>query len=139
MNKKSIYGLTLNELTEWLIEGGHKRSKALKVWDWLYRKKAKHFLEMVDVNQECLQLLTDHFTIESLTEHLKQDSADGTIKFLFKLEDDHLIETVLMRHKFGLSVCVTTQVGCNMGCSFCASGLLVKHRDLSSGEIVEQI
>ena len=70
---------------------------------------------------------------------MKQESADGTIKFLFKLKDGNLIETVLMRHKFGLSVCVTTQVGCNIGCSFCASGLLKKNRDLSSGEIVEQI
>ena len=71
--------------------------------------------------------------------HIKQESADGTIKFLFKLQDGNLIETVLMRHKYGLSVCVTTQVGCNIGCSFCASGLLAKSRDLSSGEIVEQI
>ena len=73
------------------------------------------------------------------TQHIKQESADGTIKFLFKLQDGNLIETVIMRHKFGLSVCVTTQVGCNIGCSFCASGLLAKNRDLSSGEIVEQI
>lgn len=74
-----------------------------------------------------------------LNEHFKQESADGTIKFLFRLKDDNLIETVLMRPKFGLSACVTTQVGCNIGCSFCASGLLTKNRDLSSGEIVEQI
>ncbi len=59
--------------------------------------------------------------------------------FLFKLQDGNLIETVMMRHKYGISVCVTTQVGCNIGCSFCASGLLAKSRDLSSGEIVEQI
>ena len=70
---------------------------------------------------------------------VKQESADGTIKFLFKLQDGNLIETVMMRHKYGISVCVTTQVGCNIGCSFCASGLLAKSRDLSSGEIVEQI
>ena len=73
------------------------------------------------------------------SEHIKQESADGTIKFLFKLQDGNLIETVMMRHKYGISVCVTTQVGCNIGCSFCASGLLAKSRDLSSGEIVEQI
>lgn len=139
MNKKSIYGLTLDQLEMWLIEYGHKKSRALQVWDWLYRKRVTHFTEMMDVNQECLQLLTDHFVLQSLNEHFKQESADGTIKYLFKLEDDNLIETVLMRHKFGLSVCVTTQVGCNIGCSFCASGLLTKNRDLSSGEIVEQI
>jgi len=139
MNKESIYGLTLDQLAAWLMEYGHKKSRALQVWDWLYRKRVTHFSEMMDVNKECLQLLAEHFVIQSLTEHLKQESADGTIKFLFKLKDDHLIETVLMRPKFGLSACVTTQVGCNMGCSFCASGLLTKKRDLSSGEIVEQI
>lgn len=139
MNKESIYGLRFDQLEEWLIEHGHKKSRALRVWDWLYRKQVKHFSEMIDVNKECLQLLVDHFIIESLQEHSLQESADGTIKFLFKLKDDQFIETVLMRHKFGLSACVTTQVGCNMGCSFCASGLLTKNRDLSSGEIVEQI
>jgi len=139
MSKKSIYGLTFDHLEEWLLEHGHKKFRALQVWDWLYKKQVRHFSEMLDVNNECLQLLADHFILESLHEHSKQESADGTIKFLFKLKDDHLIETVLMRHKFGLSACVTTQVGCNMGCSFCASGLLTKNRNLSSGEIVEQI
>jgi len=139
VNKESIYGLTLDQLVAWLIEYGHKRFRALQVWDWLYRKRVTHFSEMIDVNQECLQLLTDHFDLHSLTEYFRQESTDGTIKFLFRLKDDNLIETVLMRPKFGFSVCVTTQVGCNIGCSFCASGLLTKKRDLSSGEIVEQI
>lgn len=94
---------------------------------------------MTDVNKECIKLLEEHFVIQTLTEHVKQEAADGTIKFLFKLQDGNLIETVMMRHKYGISVCVTTQVGCNIGCSFCASGLLAKSRDLSSGEIVEQI
>ncbi|NEW07353.1 23S rRNA (adenine(2503)-C(2))-methyltransferase RlmN [Paenibacillus sp. SYP-B3998] len=139
MNKESIYGLTFDQLTAWLLGYGHKKFRASQVWDWLYRKRVTDFSEMVDVHQECLQLLENHFVIHTLTEHMKQESSDGTIKFLFKLMDGNLIETVLMRHKFGLSVCVTTQVGCNIGCSFCASGLLAKKRDLSSGEIVEQI
>src|SRR5699024_1116454 len=66
-------------------------------------------------------------------------SKDGTIKFLFRLQDGNLIETVLMKFPYGYSVCVTTQVGCNIGCSFCASGLLKKSRDLVAGELVEQI
>lgn len=139
MNKESIYGLTLDQLTAWLMGYGHKKSRALQIWHWLYRKRVTDFSEMVDVNEECLQLLSEHFVIQTLEEELRQESADGTIKFLFKLKDDNLIETVLMRHKFGLSVCVTTQVGCNMGCSFCASGLVAKKRDVSSGEIVGQI
>ncbi|KJR46295.1 Ribosomal RNA large subunit methyltransferase N [Desulfosporosinus sp. I2] len=139
MNTESIYGLTFTQLEVWLLEHGHKRFRAVQVWDWLYRKQVRFFKEMMDVNKECLQLLEDHFSLESLHEYFRQESADGTIKFLYKLKDEHLIETVLMRHKFGLSACVTTQVGCNMGCSFCASGLLTKCRDLTSGEIVEQI
>lgn len=139
MSKESIYGFTLDQLTAWLMERGHKKFRALQVWDYLYRKRVTEFSDMIDVKEECIQLLADHFAIQTLTEHLKQESVDGTNKFLFKLKDGNLIETVLMRHKFGLSVCVTTQVGCNIGCSFCASGLLAKSRDLSSGEIVEQI
>lgn len=139
MDKESIYGLTIEQLTEWLIKHEFKKFQALQVWAWLYRKGVASFTEMTDIKQECLELLAEHFLIQSLNEHLKQVSLDGTIKFIFRLRDGNLIETVLMKHKFGLSTCVTTQVGCNMGCSFCASGLLKKIRNLSSGEIVEQI
>ncbi|MCF7625379.1 MULTISPECIES: 23S rRNA (adenine(2503)-C(2))-methyltransferase RlmN [Bacillaceae] len=139
MNKESIYGLTFEQLTAWLTDHGHKKFRASQVWEWLYRTRVTSFSEMTDVNKECIKLLEEHFVIQTLTEHVKQEAADGTIKFLFKLQDGNLIETVMMRHKYGISVCVTTQVGCNIGCSFCASGLLAKSRDLSSGEIVEQI
>jgi 23S rRNA (adenine2503-C2)-methyltransferase len=139
MNKESIYGLTFEQLTAWLLDHGHKKFRASQVWEWLYRTRVTNFSEMTDVNKDCIKLLEEHFVIQTLTEHVKQESADGTIKFLFKLQDGNLIETVMMRHKYGISVCVTTQVGCNIGCSFCASGLLAKSRDLSSGEIVEQI
>ncbi|WP_150269951.1 23S rRNA (adenine(2503)-C(2))-methyltransferase RlmN [Paenibacillus tepidiphilus] len=139
MNKASIYGLTLEQLTAWLLERGHKKSRAKQVWDWVYRKRITDFAEMSDVNKECAQLMAEHFGFYTMDEHVKQESVDGTVKFLFRLQDGNLIETVLMRQKYGLSVCVTTQVGCNIGCSFCASGLLKKSRDLGSGEIVEQI
>ncbi|MCD8501961.1 MAG: 23S rRNA (adenine(2503)-C(2))-methyltransferase RlmN [Bacillaceae bacterium] len=139
MKKESIYGLTFEQLTAWLIERGHKKFRATQVWEWLYRKRVTDFKQMKNVNKDCLDVLNEHFSIQTLDEHVKQESKDGTIKFLFRLQDGNLIETVLMRQKYGLSVCVTTQVGCNIGCSFCASGLLTKSRDLSSGEIVEQI
>ncbi|MGG4553466.1 23S rRNA (adenine(2503)-C(2))-methyltransferase RlmN [Paenibacillus humicus] len=139
MNISSIYGFTLDQLIAWLEERGHKKSRALQVWDGLYRKRVHSFADMNDVKPEVVALLEENFVMETLTEQVKQQSADGTVKFLFKLADGNLIETVLMRHKFGLSVCVTTQVGCNIGCSFCASGLLKKSRDLTSAEIVEQI
>jgi len=139
MNKPSIYGLTIDQLTLWLGERGHKKFRAAQVWDWLYRKRVTDFALMDDVNPACTALLAEHFVIQTLAEHTKQQSADGTVKFLFKLQDGNLIETVLMRHSFGLSVCVTTQVGCNIGCSFCASGLIKKSRDLAAGEIMGQI
>jgi 23S rRNA (adenine2503-C2)-methyltransferase len=139
MNKTSIYGLTRDQLTPWLKEHGFTPFWASQVWDGLYKQRVTEFSEMNNVNKECIELLENHFVIQTMNQHLKQESTDGTIKFLFKLEDGDLIETVLMKHKYGLSVCVTTQVGCNIGCSFCASGLLTKNRDLSGGEIVEQI
>lgn len=139
MSKPSMYGLTIEQLTTWLGERGHKKYRALQVWEYLYRQKVAAFADMTDLYPACAQLLAEHFAIRTLTEHIRQEAADGTIKFLFRLADGELIETVLMRQKYGLSVCVTTQVGCNMGCSFCASGLIKKRRDLTSGEIVEQI
>ncbi|HET7616262.1 MAG TPA: 23S rRNA (adenine(2503)-C(2))-methyltransferase RlmN, partial [Bacillales bacterium] len=137
--KRSIYGLTRDELTSWLVERGEKKFRASQVWDWLYKKRVTDFADMANVNASCLALLEEHFMIETLSEEVKQQSKDGTIKFLFKLRDGNVIETVLMRFNYGLSVCVTTQVGCNIGCSFCASGVLKKNRDLGVGEIVEQI
>lgn len=139
MEKTSIYGLTLEQLTEWLVEHGEKKFRASQIWDWLYKKRVTDFSLMKNISATSIKLLEDHFYIQSLKQEVKQESKDGTIKFLFKLQDGNLIETVLMRFNYGLSVCVTTQVGCNIGCTFCASGLLKKNRDLSSGEIVEQI
>lgn len=139
MNKPSIYGLTLDQLTAWLEERGHKKSRAMQVWEGLYRVRVTNFADMAGLHTDCVQLLEENFAIQTLTQHIKQESADGTVKFLFKLHDGSLIETVMMRQKYGISVCVTTQVGCNIGCSFCASGLIAKSRDLTAGEIVEQI
>ncbi|WP_088051519.1 23S rRNA (adenine(2503)-C(2))-methyltransferase RlmN [Virgibacillus dakarensis] len=139
MNKTSIYGLTFEQLTDWLVEKGQRKFRAQQVWNWLYKKRVTRFSEMKNVNKDCIALLEENFVLHTLEEEIRQESADGTKKFLFKLQDGNLIETVLMRFNYGLSVCVTTQVGCNIGCTFCASGLLRKSRDLTSGEIVEQI
>lgn len=139
MNKQSIYGLTIDELSEWMIEHGQKKFRAQQVWDWVFQKRITDFNEMKNVNKETIKLLEENFDISTLNLQVKQVSKDGTVKFLLQLKDGNLIETVLMRQHYGLSVCVTTQVGCNIGCSFCASGILRKNRDLASGEIVEQI
>lgn len=139
MDKNSIYSLTFKQLSEWLVKHGQKKFRAKQVWDWLYKKRVDTFEAMHNINKDCLLVLKENFDFGTLTEEIKQESKDGTIKFLFKLKDGNLIETVLMKFPYGYSVCVTTQVGCNIGCSFCASGLLTKNRDLHAGEIVEQI
>ncbi|GIO24964.1 23S rRNA (adenine(2503)-C(2))-methyltransferase RlmN [Oceanobacillus sp. J11TS1] len=139
MSNSSIYGLTYEQLKSWLMEHGEKRFRADQVWNWLYKNRINRFEDMNNVNQATIDLLKENFVLHTMEEEIRQESKDGTIKFLFKLADGNIIETVLMRFNYGLSVCVTTQVGCNIGCSFCASGLLRKNRDLSSGEIVEQI
>ncbi|MGD6965266.1 23S rRNA (adenine(2503)-C(2))-methyltransferase RlmN [Rossellomorea vietnamensis] len=139
MEKVSIYGLTIDQLTSWIVEKGEKKFRASQIWDWLYKKRVTSFSDMKNIGGQLTALLEENFHLGTLQQEIKQESKDGTIKFLFKLEDGNLIETVLMKFNYGYSVCVTTQVGCNIGCSFCASGLLRKNRDLSSGEIVEQI
>lgn len=137
--KPSIYDLTLKELEQWLEARGEKKFRARQVWDWLYKKRVDDWSAMKNVNRSCLELLAEHFSLHSHQVQVRQQSADGTVKYLLQLNDGNVIETVLMRHSYGLSVCVTTQVGCNIGCTFCASGLLAKVRDLSCGEMVEQI
>lgn len=94
---------------------------------------------MTNLSKDLLAKLNDQFVVNPLKQGIVQESADGTVKYLFELPDGMLIETVLMRQHYGLSVCVTTQVGCNIGCTFCASGLIKKQRDLNNGEIVAQI
>jgi 23S rRNA (adenine2503-C2)-methyltransferase len=94
---------------------------------------------MSNLSKSLIACLEGQFIFSSFSSVVIQEAKDGTTKYLFELSDEHLIETVLMRQKYGLSVCVTTQVGCRMGCSFCASGLLVKQRDLTIGEMVAQV
>jgi 23S rRNA (adenine2503-C2)-methyltransferase len=134
-----IYNLTYEELVEFLSKNGHKKFRADQIWNWLYKQKVATFREMTNLPEELLVLLEETYKIQALELVLKHTSADGTIKALFSLHDGHLIESVLMQHHYGNSICVTTQVGCNIGCSFCASGLLKKKRDLTAGEIIAQI
>lgn len=139
MDKKSIYDLTYDQLEAWLLEHNEKRFRAPQIWDWLYVKRADSFDEMTNLSKKNIQLLKNSFSMGTLETEIAQKAKDGTTKYLFRLSDGNLIETVLMPHEYGLSVCVTSQVGCNIGCSFCASGLLRKNRDLTSGEMVEQL
>lgn len=139
MEKQTIYGLTRDQLIDWAIKNGEKKFRATQVWDWLYRKRVQTFEEMTNLSKDFIAKLNAHFIMNPLEQVVVQESEDGTVKYLFMLPDKMMIETVLMRQSYGLSVCVTTQVGCNMGCTFCASGILKKERDVTAGEIVAQI
>ncbi|CEY54095.1 TPA: 23S rRNA (adenine(2503)-C(2))-methyltransferase RlmN [Streptococcus pneumoniae] len=137
--KPSIHSLTHQTIQEWVLEQGEKKFRADQIWEWLYRKRVQSFEEMTNLSKDLIAKLNDQFVVNPLKQGIVQESADGTVKYLFELPDGMLIETVLMRQHYGLSVCVTTQVGCNIGCTFCASGLIKKQRDLNNGEIVAQI
>ncbi len=134
-----IYDLTFDDLVLFLKERGYKKYRADQIWQWLYKQKITTFQEMNNIPQGLIELLESSFELKALKMVLKNTSEDGTMKVLYGLKDDHLIESVLMKQHYGNSICVTTQVGCNIGCSFCASGLLKKQRDLTSGEIIAQI
>ena len=139
-NKKTlIYSMTKKSLKNWLIEQEEKPSRADIIWRYLYIDFKQDFSAMTDLSTELIQKLEHYFKFDALELVTQQKATDGTTKFLFRLSDGQLIETVLMYKGYGVSVCVTTQVGCNIGCKFCASGLLTKQRDLQAGEIVAQI
>jgi 23S rRNA (adenine2503-C2)-methyltransferase len=139
IKKTSIYSLQLHELKEWLTNNGEKPFRAEQIYDWLYKKRISSFEDMNNLSKSLRDKLSENFQITTLKTVIKQSSSDGTIKFLFELHDGYSIETVLMRHDYGNSVCVTTQVGCRIGCTFCASTLGGLKRHLEAGEIVAQV
>ena len=135
----SIYSFELHEMKEWLKEQGEKPFRAAQIFEWLYEKRVTSFDDMSNLSKDLREKLKNQFAITTLKTVIKQTSQDGTIKFLFELHDGYTIETVLMRHEYGNSVCVTTQVGCRIGCTFCASTLGGLKRNLEAGEIVAQV
>ena len=136
---RNIYNLTHEELENYFTSKGEKKFRATQIFEWLYRNRVDSFDQMTNVAKKTIEELKEDFYFGSLEIALKQVSLDGTTKYLFRLNDGKLIETVLMRHNYGNSICVTTEVGCNMGCSFCASGELGKVRNLELAELVEQV
>jgi 23S rRNA (adenine2503-C2)-methyltransferase len=136
---ENIYNLSKTDLENYFLSIGDKKFRAVQILEWLYRKKVTSFDEMTNLSKLSLQVLKEKFVIEPLKLKDKYVSKDGTIKYLFELNDGNIIETVLMRHNYGNSVCVTSQVGCNMRCSFCASGELGKIRDLTLAEMILQV
>ncbi|WP_408005320.1 23S rRNA (adenine(2503)-C(2))-methyltransferase RlmN [Pseudalkalibacillus berkeleyi] len=137
--KSSIFSLGYEDLKNWLKQEGEPSFRAKQIYEWLYQKRVTNFAEMSNLSKELREKLENEYVITPLKQVVRQESKDGTIKFLFELEDGYSIETVLMRHEYGNSVCVTTQVGCRLGCTFCASTLGGLKRNLKAGEIVAQV
>lgn len=136
---KSIFNLNRQELTDYCLTMGLKPFRANQIFQWLYRKRIFAYDDMSDLSLDLRNTLVQELPFTTLKLITKQVSNDLTEKYLFQCDDGSFIETVLMVHDYGLSLCVTSQVGCNMGCKFCASGLLKKTRNLSCGEIVNQV
>ena len=136
---KNIKDYNLEELKEEFIKLGEKAYRAEQVFKWLYVDKVSSFDDMTNLSKELREKLKQEFSMHNFEIIKKQESADGTKKYLFDILDGNAIETVLMEYHHGKSICVSTQVGCKMGCKFCASTGIKFARDLSSGEIVEQI
>lgn len=134
----NIYNLTREQLELYFEQMGEKKFKATQVFDWLYKKRITSFDDMRNIKKEVVARLKEDFSLEPLKLLQEQKDVDVS-KFLFGLSDGQKIESVLMFHDYGTSLCISTQVGCNMGCTFCESGRLKKVRNLKASEMVLQI
>ncbi len=135
---KNIYGLTLNYLESYFIDNGSKKFHALQLFSWLYEKRVESYGEMTNISSDMREKLSSDFSIDRLKIVDVQEDVD-VCKYLFELYDHEHIEAVLMRHDYGNSICVSSQVGCNMGCKFCESGRRKRVRNLEAYEMVLQI
>lgn len=140
MEKQDIMLYSLDELREYLNSIGEKPFRAKQIYEWLHQKLVECFDDMTNISNNLKEKLNNDFYIQSLEMvQVLTSKIDGTQKFLFRLNDGNVIESVLMRYKHGNSVCISTQVGCRMGCRFCASTLDGLVRNLKPSEMLEEI
>lgn len=135
---KSIFRYSIEELSAYFIENEEKSYRATQIYEWIYKQKINDFKEIKNIKLETKEKLTQTFSLKRL-KILEKLEGNNVKKYLFKLDDGNIIETVLMKQSYGNSLCVSTQIGCNMGCQFCASGKLKKIRNLEVEEMVLQI
>ena len=135
---ENIYGYTLSKLEDYFLSIGEKKFKAVQVYEWLYKKRVTSISLMSNVNHDTLLKMEDYFLMDRIKIVAKKEGLD-VIKYLFELKDGNRVEAVLMKHDYGNSLCVSSEVGCNMGCAFCESGRLKKVRNLETHEMVLQI
>ena len=136
--KQNIKNLLFSELEEYFLQKYRQKFRAKQIFKWL-SLGVTSFEEMTDISKKMAAELSEDFYISDLKVVKKEVSRDGTVKFLYELGDGNTIESVLMDYKHGYSICISTQVGCNMGCTFCASTVGGKVRDLEAGEILDQV
>ena len=134
----NIYNYSVEDFENYFISINEKKFKAVQLFDWLYKKRINDFDEMTNLKKDVIKKLNDDFVIEKLKIVKREEDID-VYKYLFELKDQNKIEAVLMHHNYGYSLCISSQVGCNMGCSFCESGRLGKIRNLTPAEMVLQI
>lgn len=140
MNKKDIASFTLDELKDEIKNMGLPSFRANQIYDWIHKKGAVSFDEMTNLSKQLISELNDNFVIFACTIEKKLVSRyDETVKYLFALNDGEYLECVVMKYKYGYTICVSTQVGCKMGCAFCASGIGGFKRHLRPSEILGQI
>ncbi len=135
---QNIYDLSYTDLENYFLKKGDKKFKGQQVFEWLYRKRVTSFEEMTNLKKEVIALLKEEFEMRTIN-ITKVEKDTDVRKYLFTLKDQEKIEAVLMNHLYGNSLCISTQVGCNMGCKFCESGRLKKVRNLEVHEMIEQI
>ena len=135
---RNIYDLTLKEFEDYFISNNDKKFRATQIYDYLYKKRETDIDKMSNIGKTTKEMLKKDFDFFKLKIVKKQEDK-GVKKYLFELKDKNYIESVVMYHDYGISICVSSQIGCNMGCAFCESGRLKKVRNLESYEIVEQI
>ena len=135
---KNIYDLTYEEMEEYFLSMGSKRFHAMQLFTWLYEKRVESYFEVTNIKKELLDNISSDYSIDRLKIVSVEEDVDVS-KYLFELYDGEHIEAVLMRHDYGNSVCISSQVGCNMGCRFCESGRRKKVRNLETYEMVLQI
>lgn len=136
---KNIKNYNLDELKQELINLGEKPFRAEQIFKWIFEENVTSFDEMTNISLELREKLKKEYTLCVFNIIKKQVASDGTIKYLFDVLDGNAIETVLMKYHHGYSICVSSQIGCKMGCKFCASTGIAFIRSLTSGEIVEQL
>ena len=136
---KNIKDYNLNELKEEFVKFNEKPYRAEQVFKWIYESEVTSFDDMTNLSLELRDKLKNEFEFHNFKILKKQESSDGTKKYLFDVLDGNAIETVLMEYHHGRTICVSSQIGCKMGCKFCASTGIKFIRNLTSGEIVEQI